>query len=309
MKKRIHQMELFMKYPIEVQDEMLKKLLAVGRYTEFGQKYAFEELLNYEDFKRRVPIHTYEQLFPYIERQMRGEQNILWPSEIKWFAKSSGTTNARSKFIPVSSEALEECHFKGGKDLLSIYVNNFPDTKIFSGKGMAVGGSLHANEHDQSAASQYGDVSAVILQNLPPWAQFIRTPSLDTALMSNWEEKIERLARETAKEDVRHISGVPTWTVLLLQRIMELEKKNNILEVWPNLEVFFHGAVAFNPYRTLFKSLIPSEKRRESMACSPHTRTPITHINGYPMSMLSKLWTRFIFVRVPLLRASFANPC
>ncbi|MBA4144387.1 MAG: hypothetical protein DI538_00605 [Azospira oryzae] len=260
MKKRIHQMELFMKYPIEVQDEMLKKLLAVGRYTEFGQKYAFEELLNYEDFKRRVPIHTYEQLFPYIERQMRGEQNILWPSEIKWFAKSSGTTNARSKFIPVSSEALEECHFKGGKDLLSIYVNNFPDTKIFSGKGMAVGGSLHANEHDQSAASQYGDVSAVILQNLPPWAQFIRTPSLDTALMSNWEEKIERLARETAKEDVRHISGVPTWTVLLLQRIMELEKKNNILEVWPNLEVFFHGAVAFNPYRTLFKSLIPSEK-------------------------------------------------
>ncbi len=260
MKKRIHQMELFMKYPIEVQDEMLKKLLTTGRYTEFGQKYSFEELVNYEDFKRRVPIHTYEQLFPYIERQMRGEQNILWPSEIKWFAKSSGTTNARSKFIPVSPEALEECHFKGGKDLLSIYVNNFPDTKIFSGKGLAVGGSLHANEHDQSSASQYGDVSAVILQNLPPWAQFIRTPSLDVALMSNWEEKIERLARETAKEDVRHISGVPTWTVLLLQRIMEQEKKSSILEVWPNLEVFFHGAVAFNPYRNLFKSLIPSDK-------------------------------------------------
>ncbi len=155
MKKRIHQMELFMKYPIEVQDEMLKKLLTTGRYTEFGQKYSFEELVNYEDFKRRVPIHTYEQLFPYIERQMRGEQNILWPSEIKWFAKSSGTTNARSKFIPVSPEALEECHFKGGKDLLSIYVNNFPDTKIFSGKGLAVGGSLHANEHDQSSASLY----------------------------------------------------------------------------------------------------------------------------------------------------------
>lgn len=260
MKKRIHQMELFMKYPIEVQDEMLKKLLTTGRYTEFGQKYSFEELVNYEDFKRRVPIHTYEQLFPYIERQMRGEQNILWPSEIKWFAKSSGTTNARSKFIPVSSEALDECHFKGGKDLLSIYVNNYPDTKIFSGKGLAVGGSLHANEHDQSSASQYGDVSAVILQNLPPWAQFIRTPSLDVALMSNWEEKIERLASETAKEDVRHISGVPTWTVLLLQRIMEQEKKSSILEVWPNLEVFFHGAVAFNPYRNLFKSLIPSDK-------------------------------------------------
>ena len=260
MKKRIHQMELFMKYPFEVQDEMLKKLMAAARYTEFGQKYSFDELINYDDYKRRVPIHTYEQLFPYIERQMRGEQNILWPSEIKWFAKSSGTTNARSKFIPVSTEALEECHFKGGKDLLSIYVNNFPDTQIFSGKGLAVVGSLHANELDQSTSSQYGDVSAVIMQNLPPWAQFIRTPSLDVALMSNWEEKIEKLAKETAKEDVRHIAGVPTWTVLLLQRILEMEGKNSILEVWPNLEVFFHGAVAFNPYRNLFKTLIPSDQ-------------------------------------------------
>ena len=260
MKKRIHQMELFMKYPLEVQDEMLKKLLTTARYTEFGQKYAFDEIVNYDDFQKRVPIHTYEQLFPYIERQMRGEQNLLWPSETKWFAKSSGTTNARSKFIPVSPEALDECHFKGGKDLLSIYVNNYPDTQVFSGKSLAVGGSLQNNEFDVSATSQYGDVSAVLMQNLPPWAQFIRTPSLDTALMSNWEEKIEKLARETSKEDVTHIAGVPTWTVLLLQRIVELEKKNNILEVWPNLEVFFHGAVAFKPYRNLFKSLIPGEK-------------------------------------------------
>ncbi len=262
MKKRIHQMELFMKYPLEVQDEMLKKLLTTARYTEFGQKYSFDEIVNYDDFQKRVPIHTYEQLFPYIERQMRGEQNLLWPSETKWFAKSSGTTNARSKFIPVSPEAIEECHFKGGKDLLSIYVNNYPETQIFSGKSLAVGGSLQNNEFDSSATSQYGDVSAVIMQNLPPWAQFIRTPSLDTALMSNWEEKIEKLARETAREDVTHIAGVPTWTVLLLQRIVELEKKNNILEVWPNLEVFFHGAVAFKPYKNLFKSLIPGEKMR-----------------------------------------------
>jgi len=189
MKKRIHQMELFMKYPLEVQDEMLKKLLTTARYTEFGQKYAFDDIVNYDDFQRRVPIHTYEQLFPYIERQMRGEQNLLWPSETKWFAKSSGTTNARSKFIPVSPEALDECHFKGGKDLLSIYVNNYPDTQVFSGKSLAVGGSLQNNEFDTSATSQYGDVSAVLMQNLPPWAQFIRTPSLDTALMSNWEEK------------------------------------------------------------------------------------------------------------------------
>lgn len=257
MKKRIHQMELFTKYPEDVQDEWLHKLLMMARPTEFGQRYGFDEIVNYDDFTRQVPIHTYERIFPYIERMMKGEQNVLWPTEIKWFSKSSGTTNARSKFIPISEESLEECHFKAGKDLYCIYVNNNPDTKLFSGRGLALGGSHQLNELDPSATSHYGDVSAVLMQNLPVWAQLIRTPSLEVALMSNWEEKIERLARETVKVDVTHLAGVPTWTVLLLQRVMELEKKP-ILEIWPNLEVFFHGAVAFPPYRALFKSLIPS---------------------------------------------------
>jgi hypothetical protein len=260
MKKRIHQMELFMKYPNEVQDEILKKLLATARGTVFGKQYGFGDLKSYADFRSRVPIHSYEQLFPYIERQMRGEQNVLWPSEVKWFAKSSGTTNARSKFIPVSPEALEDCHFNGGKDLFSIYVNNYPHTKMFSGKSLGVGGSLQHNELDPSASSHYGDVSAVIMQNLPPWAQFIRTPSLEVALMSDWEEKIEKLAQEARRADVTSIAGVPTWTVLLLQRILEIENKSNILEVWPNLEVFFHGGVSFKPYRQLFQVLIPSER-------------------------------------------------
>lgn len=262
MKKRIHQMELFIKYPHDVQDEVLKKLLTAGRYSEFGQKYAFDDLLNYEDYKKRVPIHTYEQLFPYIERLLRGEQNILWPNEVKWFAKSSGTTNARSKFIPVTKDALEESHFKGGKDLLSIFINNYPDTKIFSGKGLAIGGSYRVNEFDPTNSSNYGDVSAVIMQNLPPWAEFIRTPSLEVALMDNWEQKIEKLANETTKVDVTQIAGVPTWTVLLLQYIMEREKKNSVLEIWPNLEVFFHGAVSFAPYKKLFKTLIPSDQMK-----------------------------------------------
>lgn len=262
MKKRIHQIELFMKYPNEVQDELLKKLLQHARSTELGKSFDFSSLTSYEQFRDRVPVYTYEQVYPYIERLMRGEQNILWPSEIKWFSKSSGTTNARSKFIPVSQEALEDCHFKGGKDLLSIYVNNYPDTKLFDGKGLAVGGSHQINEFDPSASSYYGDVSAVIMQNLPHWAQFIRTPSLETALMGNWEEKIEKMARETAGVNVTNIAGVPTWTILLIQKIVELEKKNNILEVWPNLEAFFHGAVSFTPYRALFKSLIPSERMR-----------------------------------------------
>jgi hypothetical protein len=259
MKKRIHQIELFMKYPHEVQDEIFKKLLYTAKGTEFGQRYDFNSIHSYDQFRDRIPVYTYEEIFPYIERLMRGEQNILWPSEIKWFSKSSGTTNARSKFIPVSQEALEDCHYKGGKDLLSIYVNNFPQTTIFDGKGLAVGGSHQQNDYDPSATSYYGDVSAVIMQNLPVWAQFIRTPSLETALLSNWEEKIEKLARETARENVTNIAGVPTWTILLIQKIVEIEKKNNILEVWPHLQVFFHGAVSFTPYRSLFKSLIPSD--------------------------------------------------
>ena len=260
MKKRIHQIELFMKYPHEVQDELLKKLLQSARGTEFGKKYDFTSIDQYNQYHERVPISTYEQLFPYIERLMRGEQNILWPSEIKWFSKSSGTTNARSKFIPVSPEALEDCHFKGGKDMLSIYVNNHPDTKIFDGKGLALGGSYQLNENDPSSTSYYGDVSAVIMQNLPQWAEFIRTPSLDTAMINNWEEKIEKLARETATVNVTNLAGVPTWTILLMQRIVALQGKQNITEVWPNLEVFFHGAVSFKPYQKLFNTLIPGSQ-------------------------------------------------
>jgi hypothetical protein len=261
MKQRIHQIELFIKYPDEVQDELFRKLVYDARFTEFGQRYNFSSISSYEDYRNRVPIHTYENLYPYIQRLMRGEQNLLWPTEIKWFSKSSGTTNASSKFIPVSQEALEDCHFKGGKDLLSIYVNNYPDTTVFDGKGLAVGGSHQINEFDPSSSSYYGDVSAVIMKNLPHWAQFIRTPSLETALMGNWEEKIEKMAVETAAVNVTNIAGVPTWTVLLLQKIMAQENKS-IPEIWPNLEVFFHGAVAFAPYRSLFKSLIPSDKMR-----------------------------------------------
>ena len=257
MKKRIHQIELFMKYPHDVQEELFKKLVQNAQTTQFGMQYGFSDIETYNQYRERVPIFTYEKMFPYIQRLMRGEEKVIWPSEIKWFSKSSGTTNQRSKFIPVSQEALEECHFKGGKDLISIYVNNYPDSKLFDGKGLAVGGSHQINEYDSSASSFYGDVSAVIMQNLPPWAQFIRTPSLETALMGNWEEKIEKMARETAEVNVTNLAGVPTWTVLLIQRIVELRKKNHILEVWPNLEAFFHGAVAFKPYRNLFESLIP----------------------------------------------------
>ena len=262
MKKRIHQIELFMKYPHEVQEELFQKLLRSAERTEYGQKYGFSEIDTPEQFRQNVPIVTYEDLFPYIERLMAGEQQVLWHSDVNWFAKSSGTTNAKSKFIPVSPEALDDCHFKGGKDLISMYVNNYPDTRLFSGKGLTIGGSQQINQFDKNSNSYYGDVSAVIIKNLPLWAQFVRTPSIDIALMEEWEEKIEKMARVTAQENVTSISGVPTWTVVLLQRILENEGKDSILEVWPNLEVFVHGAVAFTPYRSLFKQLIPSDGMR-----------------------------------------------
>jgi hypothetical protein len=260
MKKRIHDIDLFLKYPIEVQNELFSQLIRTARKTEFGKEYGFSEISSIKDFKNQVPIFTYEDIFPYIEKLLNGQQNILWPSEIKWFAKSSGTTNAKSKFIPVSQEALTDCHFKGGKDMLSIYFNNHPNSKMFTGKGLAIGGSQQINQFDSNSNSYYGDVSAVIMSNLPFWAELARIPKLEIALMSEWEEKIEKMARTTIEENVTNIVGVPTWSVVLLQRILEITGKNNIHEVWPNLEVFIHGAVSFEPYRTLFRKLAPSSK-------------------------------------------------
>ncbi|MEM6643362.1 MAG: GH3 auxin-responsive promoter family protein [Bacteroidota bacterium] len=262
MKKRIHQIELFMKYPNEVQSELLEEMLKKSKKTEYGKKYGFKGIDNYEQFKQKVPVVDYESLFSYIDRLMKGEQNLLWPSEIRWFAKSSGTTNARSKFIPVSTEALEDCHYKGGKDLLSIYYNNYPEARMFSGKGLVIGGSHQLNQFDANSKSYYGDVSAVLLKNLPWWAQMVRTPSLDIALMDEWEAKIDKMVQVTSEENVTNISGVPTWMIVLLEKILDHKKAENILEVWPNLEVFFHGAVSFTPYRDLFGKLIPNNEMR-----------------------------------------------
>lgn len=260
MKKRIHDIELFLKYPVEVQKEIFSQLLRTARKTDFGQEYGFRDITTINAYKERVPIFTYEDFFPYIDKLLKGQQNVSWPTEIKWFAQSSGTTNAKSKFIPVSQEALTDCHFKGGKDMLGIYFNNHPDSKMFTGKGLAIGGSQQINQFDSNSNSYYGDVSAVIMSNLPFWAQLARTPKLEIALMSEWEEKIEKMANTTIQENVTNIVGVPTWTVVLLQQILELTGKKHIHEVWPNLEVFIHGAVSFQPYEAIFKKLVPSKK-------------------------------------------------
>lgn len=258
MKKRMHQIELFLKYPHDVQADWLWRLVNSAQNTEWGKKYDYKSITSREVFKQRIPVQTYEDLKPYIQRMMRGEQNVLWHSDIEWFSKSSGTTSDKSKFIPVSEEAIEECHNKGGKDMLSFYCNNYPDAKIFTGKSLSMGGSLRVNEFNQGA--RHGDISAIIISNLPNWVEVLRTPNLDVALMSEWEAKIERMADETAKEDVTSISGVPSWTLVLLKRILEKTGKKNVLEVWPNLELFMHGAVSFEPYKEQYEKLIPSPK-------------------------------------------------
>lgn len=259
-KSRLGQIENFKQNPITIQDSIFRQLIEAGKKTEFGKEFQFSKIKTYEDFARQVPVSDYEELKPYIDKTMKGTQNVIWNTEIEWFSKSSGTTSSRSKYIPVTTESLEECHFKGGKDMISLFLSNNPDSKVFLGKSLTIGGTLETNPLNPEGTSRAGDISAVIMQNLPIWAQFIRTPSLETALMGEWEAKIEKMATETMNENVTSIAGVPTWTIVLIQKILELKKAKNILEVWPNLEVFFHGAVAFGPYRNLFKELIPSDK-------------------------------------------------
>lgn len=251
----MHQIELFIKYPNEVQHEWFTNLINDAKDTEWGKKYDYRTIERIEQFKQRVPVQTYDSLKPYIDRMLKGEQNLLWPSSIKWFAQSSGTTHNRSKFIPVSSESLEECHFKGGKDMLAIYCNNRPHAHMFTGKGLVLGGSHQVNQLTPN--SYYGDLSAVLIKNLPAWAEFMRTPDMSIALMNNYEEKIEKMARATIDVNVTNISGVPTWTIILAKRVLEITGKKNLLEVWPHLELYVHGAVNFEPYREQFKTLIP----------------------------------------------------
>lgn len=256
MKKRIHQIELFMKYPHEVQQEVFQKLITTASDTEWGNKYKYHEIKNYAQFSSRVPLQDYEDLKQYVVRLKQGEKNLLWPGEVKWFAKSSGTTNDKSKFIPVTREALEECQFKAGKDMLSIYCSNNPYTKIFQGKSLTIGGSRQINQFNRE--SYYGDLSAIIIKNLPFWADMLSTPEQSIALMENWEEKIEKIASFTSNENVTSITGVPSWALVILNKVLEINDKNDISEIWPNLEVFFHGGVSFTPYLEQFKNIISS---------------------------------------------------
>lgn len=251
---RLSQIEQWTADPVAAQREVLQELVTAAQYTEFGRKYSFNQLFSIKAFKEAVPVHEYDDLKPYIERMMEGEENLLWNTPVKWFAKSSGTTSERSKFIPVSEESLEECHYQAAKDVLTLFYRSFPDSDLLTGKGLVVGGSHQVNQVNDEVS--YGDLSAVLLQNTPFWAHWLRTPELSVALLDEWEEKIERLAQTTITEDVTSISGVPTWTLVLIKRILEITGKQNLLEVWPNLELYMHGGVSFVPYRDQFRKLL-----------------------------------------------------
>jgi hypothetical protein len=256
LKRRITQIDLFKDYPIEVQHEVLRKLVVYCIDTEVGKKYDFKSIDSYNDFKNRVPIVSYEDIFTDIERNRKGEQNIFWRTPVKWFAKSSGTTNAKSKFIPISFESLEDCHYKAGKDMLSLYFNNNPNSQLLAGKCLRLGGSRDIYEKH---SSYYGDLSAIIIDNLPFWAELSSTPSSKVSLISEWEEKVEAIISESLNQKVTSFAGVPSWMLSLLQQVLIKTGKTNILEVWPDCEVYFHGGVSFDPYRSLYKNLFPSD--------------------------------------------------
>jgi hypothetical protein len=252
--KRINQIELFKKHPLETQKETLYRLLAKAASTEWGTKYGYGSISNIRDYQSRFPVQTYEDILPYVERLKQGESNLLWPGEIKWFSKSSGTTSTKSKFIPMSREALEECHYRAAKDSVILYACRHPKTKLFNGKNLTLGGSHKINQFTNDQL--YGDLSAILIENAPYWVEIIRTPRQKIALLEDFEQKIDLITRTTINENVTSISGVPSWYLVLIKRILEYTGKSNLLEVWPNLEVFFHGGISFIPYREQYRKLI-----------------------------------------------------
>ena len=257
-KKRIHQIDLFKKYPIEVQNENLLSIIKSAKNTEFGKNYEFSTIDNYQTFASRVPLTNYEEFSSKIKRTINGEQNIFWHESIKWFAQSSGTTSSVSKFIPVSNETLEKCHFQGGKDALCLYINNNPSSNLFSGKSLRLGGSRKLYENNNN---YFGDLSAILIDNLPIWAEMISTPNNQISLIDKWDEKINAVIKNTVNEDVTSLAGVPSWMLTLLNNVLLKTHKKNIGEIWPNLEVYFHGGVNFSPYRQEFRKILSKKTR------------------------------------------------
>lgn len=255
LQKRMRQIRNFKENPEDVQQKCLNYLISTAKFTDYGKKFDFKSITNIRQFQDQVPLASYEDFLPYIKQTLKGEQNILWPSYIKDFAKSSGTTSENSKLIPVSRESLQNCHYQGGRDMLALYLHHNPDSKLFSGKNLSIGGSQESSLSNINSEAYIANISAIVMKNLPFWAQFGRTPGLEITMMQSWEEKIKRMCEVTTKQNVTSMAGSPMWVILLLQHILKEKKVNYLQEIWPNLEVFFHGSVSFTPYKSLFNQL------------------------------------------------------
>ena len=252
--RRQKELDKYANNGLAMQQEVLHYLVEYAKDTEYGRNHLFSTIQSYDDFVQNVPVNTYEELKGDIDRMRHGEENILWPGQVKWYAKSSGTTNDKSKFIPVSPEALQHTHYQGPKDVVAFYLQNNPNSHLFEGKSLILGGSHSPNYNLPD--SLVGDLSAILIENISPLANLVRVPKKSTALLSDFEVKRDRIARETLHKNVTNISGVPSWMLSVLVRVLELSGKQHLEEVWPNLEVFFHGGIAFTPYRKQYEQLI-----------------------------------------------------
>ena len=251
--------EKFIDHPHATQEKILNYLLEHGRNTRYGSEHQFDEIRSVSDFQRRVPVTTYEDLRPYLNKIIREkERNVLWDSPVKWFAMSSGTTEDKSKYIPVTRESLQHCHYRCGYHMLGLYANSYPDTEFFLGKTLVLGGSKQVNSIGNSTFT--GDISAILMKNLPAIVKLARTPER-IALLPDWEEKLKRLSEYAKGADIRALLGVPSWMLVLLKKISE-ETGKELPELWKNLEVFFHGGVSFTPFRQQYERLIPSARMR-----------------------------------------------
>ncbi len=255
---RTHIIDSYAEQAETLQRTVLRRLLRTAASTLWGEQHGFSTLTSYEAFAERVPLNDYETLKGHIDRMRRGETDILWPGRVRWYAKSSGTTNDKSKFIPVSARGLQHLHYAGGRDSVALYLRNYPDSRLFTGRGLILGGS-HQPNYD-SPTARVGDLSAILNENVSPFVHFFRVPRKETALLADFEEKRDRIARETLHANVTSLSGVPSWMMAVIHRVLEISGAKTLDEVWPNLEVFFHGGVAFTPYREQYRRLIPTER-------------------------------------------------
>ena len=257
-RERLNQIAYFRRYPAEIQSVTISALLKKAAKTEWGKKYGYSSITSTGQFQERVPVQNYDDLIPYVERLRNGEPDILWPGKIKWFAKSSGTTSSKSKFIPITGESLRNCHYRASKDVMAIYINNNPGTMLLPGKALILGGSHKINRAGDH--SLFGDLSAILIENTPAWFDLVRTPKKEIVLIEDFEKKLELLTKATIRENVTSLSGVPSWFLTFIKYVLAYTGKSNLSDVWPNLEVFFHGGISFNPYRELYRDLIRSDR-------------------------------------------------